>query len=190
MYVGKDFSRKGGEYLLKAFNIVRKTIPDAELRIIGPELNKVPDGVKCLGFVSKYDDKSLSALLEEYRKARVFVVPSLYEPFGISFAEAMAHRVPCIGTNICAMPEVIKNGVTGFVVPPADEESLADRIIQLLSSEEMCVEMGDARVHECTRGFFVCQIVASCASFGRHYRAALISFIPINKCKKPLKILT
>lgn len=144
LYVGKDFTRKGGDYLLKAFNIVRKEIPDAELRIIGPVLEAIPDGVKCLGFIPKYNDDGLDMLLEEYSNARVFVIPSLYEPFGISFVEAMAHRVPCIGTNICAMPEIIKDGITGFVVPTANEIILADRILQVLKSEEMCIEMGNA----------------------------------------------
>ena len=82
--------------------------------------------------------------MEEYSRARVFAIPSLYEPFGISFVEAMAHRVPCIGTNICAMPEIIRDGITGFVVPSADETILADRILQFLKSEEMCIEMGNA----------------------------------------------
>ena len=144
LMVGKNFSRKGGDCLLEAFKKVRKSVPDAELRIIGPTLTDVPDGVKCLGFLSKNNSVELQKILQEYAQASVFVVPSLYEPFGISFAEAMAHRVPCIGTNICAMPEIIQDGETGFVVPPNDSEKLADRLIELLKSEELCKTMGEA----------------------------------------------
>ena len=42
------------------------------------------------------------------------------------------------------VPEIIKDGLTGFVVPPANDELLADRITELLHSEEMCIEMGNA----------------------------------------------
>lgn len=144
LMVGKDFTRKGGDTLLSAFKKVLKAVPNAELRIIGPVLDDVPEGVKCLGFISKNDPQGLDKLLEEYANASVFVIPSLYEPFGISFAEAMAHRVPCIGTNICAMPEIIQDGVTGYVVPPHDVDTLAARLIEILSSEEQCKEMGEA----------------------------------------------
>jgi glycosyltransferase involved in cell wall biosynthesis len=70
-------------------------------------------------------------------------MPSLYEPFGIVFAEAMAHKLPCIGTNICAMPEIIKHGQTGFLVPPRDSVALASRILELFDSPSLCREFGD-----------------------------------------------
>jgi len=144
LMVGKDFNRKGGKHLLAAFKKVKQAVPEAELRIIGPDLGDVAEGVKCLGFVSKNDATGLEMILDEYTQADVFTVPSLYEPFGISFCEAMAHRVPCVGTNICAMPEIIREGITGFVVPPGESEPLANRLIELLRSETLCQQMGEA----------------------------------------------
>lgn len=143
LFVGKDFKRKGGEDLLKAFQLVRKEIVDAELTIIGSQLRVVPEGVRCLGVISKLTDKGLELLLNEYKRATVFAMPSLYEPFGIAFAEAMAHRLPCVGTNICAMPEIIQHGKTGFVVPPKDPEALAKSILLLLKEPELCRNLGD-----------------------------------------------
>lgn len=143
LFVGKDFKRKGGEDLLKAFQIVRKEIRDAELTIIGPELVSPPEGVRCLGFISKSNDEGLLKLLNEYQRASVFVLPSLYEPFGISFVEAMAHRLPCIGTNICAMPEIIIHGKTGYVVPPRNPEALAKSLLMLLKEPARCQDFGD-----------------------------------------------
>jgi glycosyltransferase involved in cell wall biosynthesis len=70
-------------------------------------------------------------------------MPSLYEPFGIVFGEAMAHRCPCIGTNICAMPEIIEHGRTGFVVAPRDTATLAKRMIDLLKEPLMAREFGE-----------------------------------------------
>ena len=65
----------------------------------------------------------------------MFVMPSLYEPYGIVFAEAMAHRLPCIGADNCAMPEIIKHGETGYVVPVRDEMALANRLVARLPAD-------------------------------------------------------
>ena len=79
---------------------------------------------------------------DEYSKATVFVMPSIYEPFGIVFAEAMAHKLPCIGTNNCAMPEIISENKSGFLVPVEDSHILAKRIIEILKTPELAEEMG------------------------------------------------
>jgi len=142
LFVGKGFERKGGPVLLRAFARVRREIPNAELTIIGPILRDPPPGVRCLGFVSKSDPDGLDRLLDEYERATVFAMPSLYEPYGIVFAEAMAHRLPCVGTTICAMPEIIRDGETGYVVPPGDDDALASRLIDLLGDPLACRQMG------------------------------------------------
>lgn len=141
LFVGKAFERKGGDILLKAFQEVRREVPDAELIIIGPQLISVPDGVTCLGYLSK--DKDTDTLLNEYSKATLFVMPSLYEPFGIVFAEAMAHKLPCIGTQNCAMPELIREGETGYLVPVGDHRKLAERIIYILKNPSKAEELGE-----------------------------------------------
>ncbi|HEY1304930.1 MAG TPA: glycosyltransferase family 4 protein [Vicinamibacterales bacterium] len=143
LFVGLDFERKGGAYLLDAFRIVRAEIPDAELTIIGHRLEEVPPGVRSVGPLSKTNPADLERLLDEYTRASLFVMPSLYEPFGIVFAEAMAHRCPCIGTNICAMPEIIEHGRTGFLVPPRDSAALARQMIALLKEPAMAREFGE-----------------------------------------------
>jgi glycosyltransferase involved in cell wall biosynthesis len=58
-------------------------------------------------------------------------MPSVYEPFGVVFLEAMAYRLPCIGSDRCAMPEIIDDGVTGHVVGAFDTEGLARRLLEL-----------------------------------------------------------
>jgi glycosyltransferase involved in cell wall biosynthesis len=144
VFVGKDFPRKGGEILLQAFAKVRREIRDATLTLVGPQLENLPDGVTCAGYVSKTSPAGLEKLSEIYRSASLFVLPSLYEPFGIAFCEAMAHGLPCIGTNICAMPEIIDANNTGLLVPPRDADSLASAMIQLLKDEKACEQLGRA----------------------------------------------
>ncbi len=144
LFVGKAFERKGGPGLLRAFAKVRREIPDAELTIIGPELSDLPPGVRCLRFLSKSNPSELETILDEYARASVFVLPSLYEPYGVVFAEAMAHRLPCVGTAHCAIPEIVLDGRTGFTVPVGDDAALADRLIGLLRDPEACRQLGDA----------------------------------------------
>ncbi len=52
----------------------------------------------------------------------MFVLPSKFDAWGHVFVEAMGNGLPCIGTNCCAMPEIIEEGVTGRLVPRADPE--------------------------------------------------------------------
>lgn len=137
VFVGYDFVRKGGPTLLKAFEIVRKERPDARLIVVGPQIKEQP-GVTCLGQIS--DRKQL---IDIYNQASLFVMPSICEPFGFVFLEAMASKLPCIGTTCDAMPEIIEHGKTGFVVPPGDENALAEAILRLLGSRELIAEMGE-----------------------------------------------
>jgi glycosyltransferase involved in cell wall biosynthesis len=143
LFVGVQFDRKGGRYLLDAFQRVRREIKHAELVIVGPSLKDLPEGVRNVGRISKADWKGLNVLLDQYVNASIFVMPSLYEPFGIVFAEAMAHRLPCIGTQVCAIPEIIDDGVNGFLVQPRDSKELAQRILDLLKDAKACNEFGE-----------------------------------------------
>lgn len=145
LFVGKDFERKGGRILVDAFREVKKEIRNAELIIAGPEnVPGLPDGARCEGFISKNTEEGLDKLLTLYSEASIFALPSLYEPFGIAFAEAMAHKLPCIGTNNCAMPEIIDDGINGFIVKPNENKSLARKIIALLHDHEYRESMGNA----------------------------------------------
>jgi glycosyltransferase involved in cell wall biosynthesis len=55
----------------------------------------------------------------------------------------MAHRLPCVGTQVCAMPEIIADRETGLLVPPGDAGRLAEALITLLDSPALCREMGE-----------------------------------------------
>jgi len=143
LFSGMSFERKGGMVLMEAFEKVRAEIPDAKLVIIGPILKSLPHGVECKGYISKNTPEGFKSISQAYRDASIFVMPSLYEPFGVVSLEAMAHRLPCIGTDNCAMPEIIDHEKTGYLVPVGDSESLAKRIIELLKCPELMKEMGN-----------------------------------------------
>jgi glycosyltransferase involved in cell wall biosynthesis len=141
LFVGVDFTRKGGPELLRAWPIVRKRVPDAELIIAGPKSpprGDVPSGVRWMGWVDR------SRLAELYESASVFVLPSLFDPCPNVLREAMGYGLPCIGTPCCAMPEIIDDGVTGHLVPMDEPEPLAEALIELLSDPARSSEMGRA----------------------------------------------
>ncbi len=142
LFVGFDFKRKGGFVLLEAFKKIKADIQDARLVIIGPSKKSYhidQDGVEFLGPVA---DREI--VQGYFRQASLFVMPSLCEPFGLVFLEAMAYKLPCIASTVDAMPEIIRDGETGYLVDPDDVNGLADRITSLLLSEEKMKRMGAA----------------------------------------------
>jgi len=153
LFIGIDFERKGGKVVLDAFQDVKKEIPKARLVIAGPQLASLPDGVECLGFISKNTPEGLAKLKHAYMDASVFVMPSLYEPFGVVFLEAMAHGLPCIGADNCAMPEIIDHNKTGFLVCPGDSASLSEKIIELLKDPLLARKMGEKGYKKVTGHF-------------------------------------
>ncbi len=135
LFGGMRWERKGGPQLLEAFRRVRRERPDAELWIVGPdEAPTTEAGVRFYPRVprSAEGQRRLAAF---YRDATVFAMPSVYEPFGVAFLEAMAYRLPCVGSNRCAMPEIIEDGVTGHVVDAFDTGTLAERLLELAEPE-------------------------------------------------------
>jgi glycosyltransferase involved in cell wall biosynthesis len=139
LFVGRDFERKGGPLLLEAFGRVRSHIPDAQLVIAGPSRRGSHPGVTWLGPVS--DRGRLSHLFCE---AHVFAMPSWCEPFGHVFVEAMNHRLPCVGTDTGGIPDIIEDGVTGYVVGRGDGDSLTAALISVLSSASLSQAFGEA----------------------------------------------
>ena len=154
LFVGKKFSPKGGEFLKLAFQQVRQEIPDARLVIVGPREVIHGPGIIYKGF------REFSEMPQIYAEASLFVLPTLQEAFGLAFLEAMAHQLPCVGTNIQAIPEIIDDGVTGFLVPHSDHDELAKKIILLLKDPQMMERMG-RRGAEKVRQYYTWDFVAT-----------------------------
>lgn len=147
LFVGKQFERKGGPVVVEAFRRLRAEHPDAELWIVGPEaldLESSVPGVRLYGHIARDEGAGDRELAGIYAGATAFVMPSLYEPFGIAFVEAMAHRLPCIGSTGGAIPELVEEGVTGFLVEAGDVDGLLDRMRRLAADPELAGRMGDA----------------------------------------------
>jgi len=140
LFVGKDFARKGGPALLEAFRAARGDVPEARLVIVGPPAGGPLPGVTWAGRLGHGEMPALYAAAS----ASAFALPTLREPFGLVFLEAMAFGLPCVGTNVEAVPEIIEDGVTGYVVPPGDAAALSVALRSLLRDREAASRMGRA----------------------------------------------
>jgi glycosyltransferase involved in cell wall biosynthesis len=143
LFVGKDHRRKGLDVLVEAFCRVREDIPDAVLHVVGASpLWAQRPGIIAHGFIPSGTPEGAIKLRKLYRDASVFCLPTRYEPFGVSFVEAMLAGVPCVGTRSWAVPEIVEEGQTGWLVPDGDVTALADTLRQALGNQEKCAEMG------------------------------------------------
>jgi glycosyltransferase involved in cell wall biosynthesis len=136
LFVGVDWERKGGSILLDAFRSLRRSHPQASLTIVGcsPEINE--PGVHVKGHVS------LDEVAKYYRSASIFCLPTLNEPFGIVFLEAFSYGLPIVATKLGAIPEIVSDGESGYLVRPQDVGELADRLKELLDSPARCEQFG------------------------------------------------
>jgi glycosyltransferase involved in cell wall biosynthesis len=144
LFVGREFQRKGGPDLLAAFELVYAERPDAELWLVTAEQVATRPGVRSFGRILRNERAGELAIDRLYRQATAFVLPSRYEPFGIAFLEAMAYGLPCVGTDCCAIPEIIEDGVTGLLTPPADAAALAETLLSIIDDARRAEQMGEA----------------------------------------------
>jgi glycosyltransferase involved in cell wall biosynthesis len=143
------FPRKGIRFLIEAVAKLKPKYPDISLIIAGdgferPVLEElartlgIADKTKFLGWVANKE------LPRYFRGCSVSVIPSLEEGFGIPAAEAMGCEIPVVATDAGGLPEVVENGVTGYVVPKADAAALAHAIDRLLADDALRSKMGEA----------------------------------------------
>lgn len=142
LFVGRVGPRKGVHYLLQAWQQLR--LPQAELQLIG--INELPDSWLGQFSSSVHNLPSVphATLNAHYSNASIFVFPSLVEGFGLVLLEAMACGIPVITTPNTAGPDLITDGVEGFIVPIRDVEALKQKLEWCYQHPEKLAEMGQA----------------------------------------------
>jgi glycosyltransferase involved in cell wall biosynthesis len=85
----------------------------------------------------------------------VLLTPSLWEGFGIVLIEAMAAGKPCIATKTSSIPEIVEDGVNGFLVPPKDSQSIADSLIKMISDPQLVQKMGQEGIETVKKKFTI-----------------------------------
>ena len=139
LFVGGDFERKGGPLLVELF--ARRFAGVAELHLVTRTRPRRPmPGVFAhLDFVP--NDPRLRAL---YAGADLFVLPTFADMSAFAVIEAMATGLPVVASDVGAMAELVRVGVTGYLVPRGDAQRLGDRIGELLGDPALRRRMGAA----------------------------------------------
>ena len=146
--VARQYRRKDTPTLLRAFRTVLRSVPEARLRVVGdgPELPASRRLASSLGLGDSVTFTgalpTTAALDAEYRRARVFCLPSRQEGFGIVFLEAMAYGLPIAAARAAAVPEVAPDGETSLLVEPGDADALADVLVRLSTDDGLARRLG------------------------------------------------
>lgn len=177
LFAGGSAEYKGLDILLKSFPAVIKKYPDVRLKIIG-ELNskrtkELSDMTETLSVSSNIDwigSVSQEEMATFYAKSYVLILPSRAESFLLAAIEGMACAIPIIATPVGVIPEIIINGVNGFIIKPEDSEGLSDIVIELFRDQEKAQAIGKAGRRTVEKMFFW-------ESIGEQYITKLESFI-------------
>lgn len=157
LYVGRFEYRKGIDLLLGVLPDLMDKYPELHVRLIGNASIKDENGnVIFQDFAKKYKKRkwfkrirqdgyvSDKELAKAYASSDIFVAPSRYESFGLIFIEAMANAKPVIGTRVGGIPEIISDGVNGYLFESESTKQLQQRIEALLQDESLRQDMGKA----------------------------------------------
>lgn len=154
IFVGRAVQRKGVDYLIKAFALIKDEIPH-RLVIVGdgPErpswekLARDVDKSNRIEFTGWITDRELS---DRYRTSSFFVLPAVYdkhgdtEGLGVVMIEAMSYTKPVIASNVGGIADVVEDGVNGILVPTGNVAILAQAMKKLATDKALCLKMGTA----------------------------------------------
>ena len=150
LFVGRLASNKGLRTLLPAFAQLARHDPSASLVLVGADGGQragteraarelgIADRVRLVGFLA---DESL--LAAAFREARLFVLPSEYEAFGLVLLEALAQGTPVVASRVGGIPEFIDDQRAGLLTPPGDAAALATALLSLWDDPERRRRMGE-----------------------------------------------
>jgi glycosyltransferase involved in cell wall biosynthesis len=142
LFVGNDFERKGGYFLLKFYadflsELSKLVIVSNDQRLA--QIN-LPSGVDLVKGISH---EKLERLIEIYRDADIFVFPTRNDRLGLVLLEAAATGLPLVATDIGGISDVVKNGVNGYLMPyQSTGKDWADRIIDLIINGNKLLKFG------------------------------------------------
>jgi len=154
LFVGHFGFRKGIIYIYEAMQKVIKEIPNSILLCVGGTPKWLGTDLYWRALkdaISKYDLEGHVVLKGQiphhelpdyYSIGDVFAFPSLYEALGKVLIEAMACETPIVASNVGGIPEVVRHGHNGFLIPSKDSRKLGDYLIQILQNQDLASEFG------------------------------------------------
>lgn len=145
LFVGRLVPNKGPDVLLRAIPAVLAAHPHARFLFAGdgPMWSQLHKMASSMGIVDKIKFLGLCHDVPQLmREAAIFVRPSTLEGMPLTVLEAMASGLPVVATPAGGIPEILTNGVNGYLFPVGDSQALSKAIISLLDSPSLSEEMG------------------------------------------------
>lgn len=160
LFVGRLAAVKGVRLLLEAVRDLHESHPDMKLTIVGdgPERTALEQLASSFGlkrivkFVGYQPQNEVAGLLSQ---SDMLVLPSFAEGVPVVLMEAMASRLPVIASHVAGVPELVEDGVSGYLVPPGDRLALTQRLDALLSHTGLAAKMGEAGRAKVEREFSI-----------------------------------
>ncbi|MCK4454267.1 glycosyltransferase family 4 protein [Candidatus Parcubacteria bacterium] len=150
LFVGRLRNQKGIEYFVKAIQIIKKHQTKEKIRsvVVTSSMLKVPEEEKYAKLIKEngielHSRIPFKEIKKYYQEADVLVLSSVYEAFGLVLLEAMACGTPVVASNVGGIPNVVKDGFVGFLVPPRDSQVIAQKILVLLGNEKLREKMSE-----------------------------------------------
>jgi glycosyltransferase involved in cell wall biosynthesis len=146
--IGRLIPRKGFDFLIRSLpEVMKNARRDFLVEIVGdgPMRSELTGLTQKLGVAQKvvfagtvpYDQ-----LAQKYQQADVFVLSSLAEGMPLVVLEAMASGLPIIATRVQGMEDLVKEGINGYLFPPADSSSLGRSLAAVINDDAGRVKMG------------------------------------------------
>ncbi|MEK7484676.1 MAG: glycosyltransferase [Planctomycetota bacterium] len=172
--IGRLTEQKGYPYLIDAFAQLRQEFPWIYLIALGrgDQEQKIREEIQNKGLNESFlllgYHSERSKVLGYLEAMDIFVLPSLWEGFGLVLAEAMALRKPIVASTAGSIPEVVTEDC-GYLVPPKDVESLRASLQKLIQNPEQRVQMGNSGRRRVEQFFSVKAMVEQTERLYRHY---------------------
>lgn len=166
LFIGRLIEQKGVDVLLEAFATLRSEFPEVQLRIVGDGNLRARLETQCRTLGLEKAVRFLGWVEDAQRLmlgGDIIVVPSRWEGFGLVTLEAMRHRRPLVASAVSALPEIIVDGETGYLVPADDLLALTDALHKLLADPELARQMGRAGHQRLVEVFSVEKMVKATA---------------------------
>jgi glycosyltransferase involved in cell wall biosynthesis len=162
--VSKLWEGKGHDLLIRAFKEIRKEKPQARLVIVGE--GHLMESLKTLASQLELSDAVIfTGFLEDVPRIiatfDVAVLPSYFEGMGRVLLEAMAMEKPVVGTRVGGIPDLIEEGLNGYLVSPGNEKELASAVLSILNDKGLATKMGKAGRKKMTDRFSADTMVRS-----------------------------
>jgi len=146
IFVGRLHPVKGIQYLIEAMAIVHQEMPDVKLVIVGDgversRLEELAERLNldgCIQFAGQISQERIPRVMHQ---ADVFALSSLTEGLPVVLLEAMAAGLPIVATNVGGIPDIVEEGVNGYLVNAKNPDEISNRLLILLQGDEMREEI-------------------------------------------------